>query len=96
MDFGALVQSLGLPVATAAFFIWRDYQNSKEHKQDLKDIAIKSVQAIDAGTEAIKDSTEQMKLNNTALSENSNILSVTNSVLSNMKGRQQNELGRGN
>lgn len=96
MDFGALVQSLGLPVATAAFFIWAYIKQASEHKEDLKNIAIQSVKAIDAGTEAIKDSTEQMKLNNTALSENSNILSVTNSVLSNMKGRQQNELGRGN
>lgn len=75
MDLLTLVQTLGLPVGTAVFFIWRDYQSTKEHKQDLKDIAIKSVQAIDAGTEAIKDSTTTIEKNNTALNRVEVILS---------------------
>jgi hypothetical protein len=95
MDLGALVQSLGLPTAIAVFFIWRDYQTNKEHKQDLKDIALKAVQAIDANTEALKDSTVQTKLNTNALGENSNIMSEVKGVLS-TRGVKQNGLANGN
>lgn len=82
MDLSALVQNFGFPVAIAVFFIWRDYQTSKEHKQDLKDIALKAVVAIDSNTEALRDSTEQTKLNTAALGENSNIMSEVKGVLS--------------
>lgn len=95
MDLSALVQNFGFPVAIAVFFIWRDYQSSKEHKQDLKDIAMKAVQAIDANTEALKDSTEQTKLNTNALGENSNIMSEVKGVLS-TRGAKQNGLANGN
>lgn len=83
MDLVDLVKNFGLPTSIAIYFIWRDYQTSKEHKQDLKDIALKSVQAIDAGTESIKDSVELTQKNITALSENSNILNRVEGVLSN-------------
>lgn len=83
MDLVDLVKNFGLPTAIAIYFIWRDYQSSKEHKQDLKDIALKSVQAIDAGTESIKDSVELTEKNITALGENSNILNRVEGVLSN-------------
>jgi hypothetical protein len=86
MDLLTIVQTLGLPVGTAVFFIWRDYQSTKEHKQDLKDFAIKVVTALDGSTEAIKDSTEQIKLSNAAISENSNILSRAKEVLSRQRG----------
>ena len=75
MDLSALVQNFGFPVAAAVFFIWMFVSQAKEHKQDLKDIAIKSVQAIDAGTEAIKDSTTTIEKNNTALNRVEVILS---------------------
>jgi hypothetical protein len=94
MDLPTLVQTLGLPIALAVFFIWMYVSQAKEHKQDLKDIAIKSVLAIDAGTDAIRDSTEQMKLNNTALGENSHIMNDVKSVLS-TRGVQQNGMGNG-
>lgn len=74
MDLGALVQNLGFPIAIAVYFIWRDYQTSKEHKADLKDIANKAVQAIDKSTDAINDSTD-------AISNNSHILERVNGVL---------------
>lgn len=67
MDLMTLVQNFGFPIAVAVFFIWMYASQAKEHKQDLKDIAIKSVQAIDAGTEAIKDSTATIEKNSTAL-----------------------------
>jgi hypothetical protein len=95
MDLSALVQNFGFPVATAVFFIWMFVNQAKEHKNDLKDIAVKSVQALDAGTEAIKDSTEQIKLNNTALGENSHSLDRVNVLLSNQRG-QSNGNGIGN
>jgi len=82
MDFGALVKDLGFPIAVATFFVWRDYQSSKEHKQDLKDIALKSVQAIDAGTEAVRDSISVIDKNTAALGNNSNIISRIEGVLS--------------
>jgi len=95
MDLSALVQNFGFPVAAAVFFIWMFVSQAKEHKQDLKDIAVKSVQAIDAGTEAIKDSTEQIKLNNVRLDENSHSLGETNVLLSQQRGRS-NGTGSGN
>jgi len=95
MDLLTVVQTLGLPVGTAVFFIWRDYMSTKEHKQDLKDFAIKVVTALDGSTEAIKDSTEQIKLSNSTISENSDILAVANSLLSRQKGRK-NGMASGN
>lgn len=86
MDLGALVNQFGFPVAIAVYFIWRDYQSSKEHKKDLGDIAIKAVQAVDKSTEAINDSIECIGKSNTVISENSNILNSVKGVL----------LGRGN
>lgn len=80
---GTLFQTLGLPLGLAIFFMFREYNTSKEHKQDLKDIAVKAVTAIDAGTEAIKDSTEAVKTNTTVVSNNSNILAEVKGVLSN-------------
>lgn len=95
MDLMTLVQNFGLPVATAVFFIWLYVQQAKEHKEDLKNIAIQSVKAIDAGTEAIKDSTEQIKLNNTRLDENSHSLGEVNVLLSQQRNRN-NGMGNGN
>ena len=95
MDLMTLVQNFGFPIAVAVFFIWMYASQAKEHKQDLKDIAIKSVQAIDAGTEAIKDSTEQIKLNNTKIDENSHSLDRVNVLLSQQRGRN-NGMGNGN
>lgn len=88
MDLTALVQNFGFPIATAVFFIWMYASQAKEHKQDLKDIAIKSVQAIDAGTEAIKDSTVTIEKNNTALNR-------VEMVLSQQKGSNGNGMGNG-
>lgn len=95
MDLMTLVQNFGFPIAIAVFFIWMFVSQAKEHKQDLKDIAIKSVQALDAGTEAIKDSTEQMKLNNDVIGKNSTSLDRVNVLLSSQRG-QNNGSGIGN
>lgn len=93
MDISTLVQDFGFPVAIAVFFIWMFIQQAKEHKSDLKDIAIKSVQALDAGTEAIRDSTRQTELNNATLNENSRTLDRVHILLS-QRG-QKNEYGNG-
>lgn len=94
VSIGALFQTLGLPLGLAIFFMFREYQTSKEHKQDLKDIAIKAVAAIDAGTEAIKDSTEQIKVSNNVISNNSNIIAEIKGVLSNRGAK--NGMANGN
>jgi hypothetical protein len=83
MDLVELVKNFGLPTAIAIFFIWRDYQSSKEHKEDLKNIAVKAVTAIDAGTEAIKDSVTVIDKNSERLGENTSILNRVEGVLSN-------------
>ena len=82
MDLGALVNQFGLPIGLLFYFIWRDYQTAKEHKADMRDIAIKSVQAIDKGTDAIEQNTKVIETNNTALSDNSDILNIVKGVLS--------------
>lgn len=75
MDFMTLLQNFGLPVATAAFFIWMFVQQAKEHKDDLRNIAVQAVKTSDAGTEAIKDATAALEKNNTALSRVEVVLS---------------------
>lgn len=74
MDLGSLVQNLGFPIAIAVYFIWRDYQTSKAHMQDMRDLAIKTVQAIDKSTDAINEQTK-------VISDNSNILQRVEGVL---------------
>lgn len=92
MDLGALVNQFGLPIGLLFYFIWRDYQTAKEHKADMRTIAIQSVQAIDKGTEAIKDSTTTTDKNTQVISDNSDILNEVKGVLS-MRG---NTNGTGN
>ena len=82
MDLMTLVQNFGFPIAVAIFFIWMYASQAKEHKEDLKNIALKSVQSIDAGTEAIKDSVAVIEKNAERLDENSNILNRVEGVLS--------------
>lgn len=82
MDLGALIEQFGLPVALLIYFIWRDYQTSKEHKADMRGIATESVKALDKGTDAIKESTEVIGNNNDHLSNNSDILNQVKGVLS--------------
>jgi hypothetical protein len=82
MDLGALVNQFGLPIGLLFYFIWRDYQTAKEHKADMRTIAIQSVQAIDKGTEAIKDSTTAVTSSTSVISDNSDILNEVKGVLS--------------
>lgn len=88
MDFMTLLQNFGLPVATAAFFIAMFVQQAKEHKEDLRNIAVQAVKSADAGTEAIKDATATLEKNNTALSR-------VEVVLSRREG-QNNGMANGN
>lgn len=82
MEAAALIEKFGLAIGLLIYFIWRDYQTSREHKADLKDIANKSVQAIDKGTEAIRDGIEVAEKSNKIIGENSNILNRVKGVLS--------------
>ena len=92
MDLGALINQFGLPVALLVYFIWRDYQSSKERFNDMRDIAQKSVQSIDKATESIKEATSVIAINNQHISDNSDILNEVKGVLS-MRG---NSNGTGN
>jgi hypothetical protein len=91
MDIAELVNKFGLPVGLLLYFIWRDYQTSKEHKADMRDIAVKSVQAIDKSTEALNDSVDAIEKSTTAIGNNSNILNTVKGVLS-----MSNNKGSGN
>lgn len=51
MPIDQLVQNFGLPVGLLLYFIWRDYQTNKEYNSYIKDIAQKTVDAINKSTE---------------------------------------------
>ena len=87
MDFGAILDKYGLPVATAAFFIFQYIKQAADHKKDLKEIAVKAVQSIDASTEALKDNVEQSKAVQPVLDKN---ITVLNRVEGLLLGRGQN------
>ena len=93
MDLGALVNQFGLPIGLLFYFIWRDYQTSKEHKADMRDIATKSVVAINENTQAIERTTDTLETNNQRLSDNSNILNEVKGVLSQQRGNQDGHIG---
>jgi len=93
MDFGAILDKYGLPVATAAFFIFQYVKQAADHKKDLKEIAVKAVQSIDANTEAMKDNAEQSNTVKPVLERNVTALNRVEGVL---LGRgQNNDSGNG-
>jgi len=94
MDIATIVDKFGLPVGLLLYFIWRDYQTSKEHKADLKDVANKAVQAIDKSTDGLNESREVIEKSTLQMSENSNILNRVIGVLSTKNRDQRN--GNGN
>lgn len=51
MDVGAAVKDFGLPVALLLYFIWQNAAISKEYNSYVKDIAQKTVDAINKSTE---------------------------------------------
>lgn len=51
MDLSGVVQNFGLPVGLLLYFIWQNYQISKEYNAYIKDIAQKAVDAINKSTE---------------------------------------------
>lgn len=91
MDFGSILDKYGLPVATAAFFIFQYIKQAADHKKDLKEIAVKAVQSIDANTEALKDSAEQSKTIPPVLERNVTVLNRVEGVI---LGRGQNNDNR--
>lgn len=92
MDIAEIVSKFGLPTGLLIYFIWRDYQTSKEHKADLKEIANKAVQAIDKSTDAINESTKQITKDCEVIGENSDIMNTVKGVLL-QKGGAQNGTG---
>lgn len=51
MGLDQLVQNFGLPIGLLLYFIWRDYQTSKEYTNYIKDVAQKAVDAINKSTD---------------------------------------------
>ena len=51
MDLGAAVKDFGLPVALLLYFIWQNASINKEYNSYVKDIAQKTVDAINKSTE---------------------------------------------
>ena len=51
MDIAGLVNQFGLPVGLLLYFIWQNYSINKEYNQYIKDIAQKTVDAINKSTE---------------------------------------------
>lgn len=54
MEFATLIDKYGLPLATAAFFIWQYFKLNKEHKDDIKNIATESTAALNRAADAIE------------------------------------------
>lgn len=94
MEIAALIERFGLAIGLLIYFIWRDYKTSKEHKEDMRNIAVQSVKAIDRSTESIKDSVEVAEKSNKAIGENSNILNTVKGVL--LKRNKGAQDGNGN
>lgn len=92
MDIAEIVSKFGLPTGLLIYFIWRDYQTSKEHKADMREIAIKSVQAIDKSTDAMLESTKAVEEGSQVIRENSDTLNTVKGVLL-QKGGAQNGTG---
>lgn len=50
MTINDLVQNFGLPVGLLLWFIYQNYKISKEYNDYIKDIASKTVNALDTST----------------------------------------------
>lgn len=48
---GDLVQTFGLPVGLLLYFIWQNYKIGQEYNGYIKDIAAKTVDAINRSTD---------------------------------------------
>jgi hypothetical protein len=51
MQINDLVQNFGLPVGLLLYFIWQNYKIGSEYNNYIKDIAQKTVDAINKSTE---------------------------------------------
>ena len=50
MPIDQLVQNFGLPIGLLLWFIYQNYKISKEYNEYIKDIASKTVNALDSST----------------------------------------------
>ncbi len=50
MPIDQLVQNFGLPIGLLLWFIYQNYKLSKEYNDYIKDIASKTVNALDSST----------------------------------------------
>lgn len=57
-----LIKNFGFPIAVAVFFIYQYIASNKEHKKDLKEVSLVSIQTLDKNTEALKENTEERAL----------------------------------
>lgn len=85
-DIGALINQFGLPVALLIYFIWRDYQTNREHKADMRDIAVKAVQALDKSTEVLEREAANTATNTEVIAEAKSLMSEVKGVLSTQGG----------
>lgn len=92
-DFGAILDKYGLPVATAGFFIWQYVKQAAEHKKDLKEIAVKAVQSIDASTEALKDNLEAAKTSKDVSERNITVLNRVEGLLLGRGQKNDRQIG---
>lgn len=93
MEIGELVKQFGLPAGLLIYFIIQSFFDNREHKKDLRDIATKTVTALDASTEAIKDATAQSVTNTTALNQATSIMSRVEGIFNARRGGRNNNGG---
>lgn len=81
MELVELVKQFGFPIAVAIYFIWDKGRTEKEHKDDLRNIAVTAIKAIDANTEALNDKKAQDERYITAYEANNVLLNKVSGVL---------------
>lgn len=90
MDLIELIKQFGFPIAIAIYFIWDKGRTEREHKDDLRNIAVTAIKAIDANTEALKDQTAQDVKNNAAFEANNMLLNKVGGMLTAKGGNNGN------
>lgn len=86
MEIATLIERFGLAIGLLIYFIWRDYKTSKEHKDDIRNIAIRTAESIEKSTEAIRDANKVAEKSTKAVSDNTHMLNNVRGVLLSKKG----------
>lgn len=72
MPIDQLVQNFGLPIGLLLWFIYQNYKISKEYNDYIKDIASKTVNALDTSTKTQQETNNVLERVERKLDSSSN------------------------